>query len=701
MNLYGSGEIMKKKTIFILIICIIIVGISIAGIFYFSNNKKESTKFNLDEQRWIEKNKNNVIDFYLPSDIDVFSYNGKGVLFDFLDSFSSYTGLSINKTYYKKDNEINKEYAFKVTEELDKNDYLIYKDNYVIVGYNKVIYKQKTDLKNLKIGVLTSDEEVFKEVFKDIDLNIISYETFDEMYADLVKESTDETEVNEENNNQLDAILVMKTSCLNYLFENDLHINYQIDEMYKNFVISLNGDDVLNSIFYKYYKKWMKDEYNDVYNSHLLNEYFELNNVTELDKNKLQEKKYVYGFVNNGAYDVLKKKKLYGINYQIIKSFASFANIDMDYNDAYMSYDDLIKDFDNNKVDLFFKNGDYETSKESYNTISFLNTNVVILINVNNDYYVNGFYSLKDKTIHVVKNSYIEKKLSDLDIKTKSYNSIDKLLSDLKDDTIIAIDMENYEYYKSNKLVNFKIAYNFDLNNKYSYIINADNSLFGSLFDFYLEYANIDKIVVKGYKDIYHIDKKVNYLLIISILMFFLLCLEFLGHMRKFVEYLKNKTKHTLTKNDKLKYIDPLTSLKNRLYLNDTIEKWDNSAIYPQSIIVVELNDLSEINSNFGHEEGDKVILEAVNILIRTQLANTEIIRTNGSEFLIYMIGYDEKQTVAYLRKLNKELRELSHGYGAVTGYSIITDGIKTIDDAINEATLDVRTNKELLDEEQ
>ena len=30
-------------------------------------------------------------------------------------------------------------------------------------------------------------------------------------------------------------------------------------------------------------------------------------------------------------------------------------------------------------------------------------------------------------------------------------------------------------------------------------------------------------------------------------------------------------------------------------------------------------------------------------------------------------------------------------------GYSIITDGIKTIDDAINEATLDMRNNKEEL----
>ena len=47
------------------------------------------------------------------------------------------------------------------------------------------------------------------------------------------------------------------------------------------------------------------------------------------------------------------------------------------------------------------------------------------------------------------------------------------------------------------------------------------------------------------------------------------------------------------------------------------------------------------------------------------------------------------------MKKLNKELKELSHGFGAAYGYSMITDAIKTIDDAVNEATLDMKNNKE------
>ena len=45
---------------------------------------------------------------------------------------------------------------------------------------------------------------------------------------------------------------------------------------------------------------------------------------------------------------------------------------------------------------------------------------------------------------------------------------------------------------------------------------------------------------------------------------------------------------------------------------------------------------------------------------------------------------------------LNKELKELPHGFGATIGYSMIEDDIKTIDDAINEAVLEIRANKEM-----
>ena len=60
------------------------------------------------------------------------------------------------------------------------------------------------------------------------------------------------------------------------------------------------------------------------------------------------------------------------------------------------------------------------------------------------------------------------------------------------------------------------------------------------------------------------------------------------------------------------------------------------------------------------------------------------------------MVGYEKNKVVAFMRKLYKELNELPYGFGATLGYSMLEDDIKTIDDAINEAVLEIRASKEM-----
>ena len=59
------------------------------------------------------------------------------------------------------------------------------------------------------------------------------------------------------------------------------------------------------------------------------------------------------------------------------------------------------------------------------------------------------------------------------------------------------------------------------------------------------------------------------------------------------------------------------------------------------------------------------------------------------------MVEYDEKQVVSYIKKLNREFKGLTYNFGAAIGYSMILDGTKTVDDAVNEATLDMKNVKE------
>ena len=181
------------------------------------------------------------------------------------------------------------------------------------------------------------------------------------------------------------------------------------------------------------------------------------------------------------------------------------------------------------------------------------------------------------------------------------------------------------------------------------------------------------------------------YILLIFILIFL--------YAYKFTKKVKLSKK--IKKEDKLKYIDQLTSLKNRNYLTENLENWGKNTVYPQTIIVIDLNNLQYINDMMGYEQGDEQIKAAANILVKTQLDKSDIIRTDGNEFVIYLVGYEQKQIVSYIHKLNKEFnKELPYNQGAAIGYSMILDDIKSIEDAMNEAVEEVKRQKENKKEE-
>ena len=109
----------------------------------------------------------------------------------------------------------------------------------------------------------------------------------------------------------------------------------------------------------------------------------------------------------------------------------------------------------------------------------------------------------------------------------------------------------------------------------------------------------------------------------------------------------------------------------------------------------MDINRVKELNDSYGHEEGDKQIQAVANILIKTQIDNSEIIRTDGNEFFVYLIGYSEKQILTYMKKLVKEFKKLPYDSGVAMGFSMILDDTKLIEDAFNEASIQMRDNKE------
>lgn len=669
---------MSKKKIGIISGLVLLVLISL-GIFYYFN-KEEGVSLTLSEKHWIEENKNKVIDLSLINDIPILNVNGEGVLFDFLNDIESETGLEFNKISYNEDSN----YTFKKVKSKEKNDILIYRDNYVLLSKEKKTYNKISDIKDIVIGVLEDDLDSVNNSLDDA--SNIAYKTFknhEELFDALSKD-------------QVNVIALEKIENFSNIasFE-DAYIVYNVSQNTIDYVLSLGDDEVLNSIIKKYYQHFKKEKYDDSFYKYLSENYFSSNEIDEKTKAKFRSKRYSYGFVENTPFDTLINKGLSGLNEGFISNFTKASSVEIDYK-KYSSYEKLLEDFNSGNLDIIFSYEDEtDYNIETYETSSVFDEKVVIVSSSKNKDSYPSLSSLKGENVKVIKNSKISKHLKKEGIKVKEYDNSKSLVSSVSDDDILALDYYSYDYYVREGLKKFKVDNEFYLDSEYTFLLkeNSTNKTFNEFFDFYLTFEDKKEVINKSYIEVlnYSDGSKIIKVVLSLISAFLILILGIIT-----MSFIKSKKKHKikLSKADKLRYVDSLTSLKNRNYLNANLEKWNASEVYPGAIIIIDLNNVAYINDNFGHTEGDKVIIEAASILIKTQMPNSEIIRTSGNEFLIYSIGKDEKEIITYCRKLNKEFKDLSHGFGAAIGYSMITDGIKSVDDAVNEATISMKNAK-------
>lgn len=673
---------MKNKKI-ILVILIVIFLCLVGGIIYYLNRPDKNTTLTILEKQWIESNKNKVIDFTITNDVPIYSYNGNGIIFDFLEDFKEDTNIEFNKSSISD----NMDNGFIVVDKLESNDLLLHEDNYALISSERINYMHVSEINNLIVGTLKDDlDNVNNALNGSFNLVYKAFNSYDELFSAIKSGS-------------VNAIVVPKLLTMDKIIDNDLNINYTINSISDKYVIRLGSNKKLNTIIKKYFKKWYRENAEVLFGENLVNNYFTFSQIPEKDRVNFRSKRYVYGFVDNAPFDTLLRGKLSGINNAVIKKFAKMTNIEIIYKE-YNSFNKLLGAFNSNDVDFFYDITNTKKFKmDVYQTTNFGDNKVVLLSKIDNDNLVLSLSELNNHSVLTVNNTVMSQLLTNNKIKFKGYNNINALLKNIKDDSVLVVDSETYNYFVRSSLKDFKVDSEVVLSDGYKYTIRdiKANKVFSKFFDFYLSFINQSELVNDGYMDI--IVRENNFNLIKDIIVYLLAFVGIISLVAKLIKriFKPRERKTTLSKEEKLKYIDMLTSLKNRNYLNDNIEKWDASEVYPQGIIIVDLNNVAYINDNYGHSEGDNVIKEAANVLIKTQIENSEIVRTNGNEFLIYTVGYDEKHIISYIKKLNKELKTIAHGFGAAIGYSIINDAIKTIDDAVNEATLDMRNNKQEL----
>ena len=680
----------KKKNKNWLVVCLILTLVVALGILInFSNSNGEDTKLNLTEKKWIENNKKNVINVSIANNIPGFSSEGEGVFFDFINKLEEKTELSFNLiSYDASEDTIENDLYFEVVKKDDVNkltdNYMVfYKDYYVLISKTEGKISDPSNIINKKIGVLSND------------LSNVSYFLPNNNSITYVTYQNDNEIKNALKNDSVDYIAIPKTRYASYIMSNKYHVIYNITELREAYVLKTSSavNKNLKNIIRKNYIKYKNNNLEKEYNNSLINLILEENNISEKSKADFLSKKYVFGYLQNEPYTDDVNGKLIGLDSTFINSFAKLSGASFTFK-KYNSVKELTNDINKGKVDVAPYYYNYSSLSGKYaKTVSPYDEEYVVLVyNTRVDIIVNSVKSLNNKEI-ITTNSTLAKFLEkNANAKVKKYDRVSQVINNINKKSIIVLDKNIYEMYKDGKLSNYRVIYNDKENLEYGYIIRDvnENTTFKNLFITYMEMSNYKQLNNVAWKDFKIESKEIshNYLyIILALIILFIVWLL----LRKKINIKKiNKREETI------RYIDPLTSLKNRNYLNKNFKRWENNAIYPQSIIVINLNNLRHVNDVYGHEEGDKLLKLAANILIKNQLDQSDIIRTDGNEYLIYMVGYEKSKVVSYMRKLYKELGELPYGYGATLGYSMIEDDIKTIDDAINEAVLEIRASKEM-----
>ena len=680
----------NKKKILLIALPLVLLAIIVAVAFSVNKSNNEKGVFSLLEKRWIEKNKNVAVDVSVLNDIPIFGEDGEGVFFDFLNDFSKETGIKFNMIPYKLGATPSSKYSFemKSNSNLKDTELLFYSDEYALVSKDNKRVKRITDLKNVTVGALETDIDSIRSSFEDNDTIIYnSYNNIDSIIEALQA-------------NDIVYAVIPKTLYINEIFSNNFYIVRNIPELDNECILNVNGNDAtLNSILRKYYIRWSKTELEKSYNKRLLTLYFESKEIDDVTIANFEGKEYTYGYVKNLPYESKINDDFIGYNSEILDGFAKSMNITFKIKE-YNSIKDLTTALNNEKVDLAFNYYNFEDLANNFDeTVSPYKEKVIVLTHINNTKtIVPSLKSLKNQEVSMIDNKLSDYIAKNYNANVKEYKKPGSLFNSLNENSIVVLDYNVYDNYRNSELNNFKVVYENEIDDlDYNFIVlnKSNNKGFVGLFKFYISNIEPDLYMARAKVKLSKDSKKIDLTFVYILVGLFVLLGISLIYIR--IKYKNNK----ISKNDRLKYVDSLTSLKNRHYLNKNYDKWQSNKIYPQAIIIVNVNKVGHINDVYGHNEGDMVLKKAANILMNNQLEQSDIVRTNGDEFLIYLIGYEENKVIAYMRKLNKEFKNIPYGFGATLGYSMITDDVKTIDDAINEAVLEVKTNKELNTEDK
>ena len=113
-------------------------------------------------------------------------------------------------------------------------------------------------------------------------------------------------------------------------------------------------------------------------------------------------------------------------------------------------------------------------------------------------------------------------------------------------------------------------------------------------------------------------------------------------------------------KEDKIEYLsihDVMTGLFSRMYFDTELYRLDAMNDLPYSVITGDINALKLTNDLFGHNEGDKLIMETATLLKAT-CGHGVVARTGGDEFSVLLPKTGEEEVLRLIARINQAFEE-------------------------------------------
>jgi diguanylate cyclase (GGDEF)-like protein len=120
--------------------------------------------------------------------------------------------------------------------------------------------------------------------------------------------------------------------------------------------------------------------------------------------------------------------------------------------------------------------------------------------------------------------------------------------------------------------------------------------------------------------------------------------------------------------NRKRSFIDPLTKIYNRQYLNEYLK---TNSLEHYQLMMVDLDHFKQVNDNYGHDIGDKVLISVVDQIKSSIREEDILVRFGGEEFLVLIY----KQSLETCLTIAERIRHavMTHKIESVNKHIIMT----------------------------